>query len=180
MISVVSTDGRFASIAATARQGHVDCVVVPLNGFMPEDVGPLKALKDSTGVRLVGIAPGKTIPSSWAQILDKIASRSSGADGLRKALNATQFEKPNAPATAAVREPAAVMYGMSPHLTRRELQVAQLVSQGMSNRRIAETLGIREQSVKNLVSMLMRKLRCENRVQVALHLTGQGAFTGRA
>jgi DNA-binding NarL/FixJ family response regulator len=181
MISVVSTDGRFASVAANARQGHVDCVVIPLNGFMPEDVGPLKALKSSTGVRLVGIAPGKTIPSIWAQILDRIASRSSGADGLRKALNATQFDKDQAPAPSVVREPAAaVVYGVNPHLTRRELQVAQLVSQGMSNRRIAETLGIREQSVKNLVSMLMRKLRCENRVQVALHLTGQGAFTGKA
>jgi DNA-binding NarL/FixJ family response regulator len=50
----------------------------------------------------------------------------------------------------------------------------------MSNRRIAESLGIREQSVKNLVSVLMRKLHCENRVQVALQLTGQGAFTKSA
>jgi DNA-binding NarL/FixJ family response regulator len=40
----------------------------------------------------------------------------------------------------------------------------------MSNRRIAHVTGLREQSIKNLVSVVMRKLNCENRVQVALKL----------
>ncbi len=57
-------------------------------------------------------------------------------------------------------------------LTARELDVAKLVAQGHPNRRIAELLELQEQSVKNLVSVIMRKLQCENRVQVALKLTG--------
>ncbi|MEQ1935602.1 MAG: LuxR C-terminal-related transcriptional regulator, partial [Fimbriimonadaceae bacterium] len=58
-------------------------------------------------------------------------------------------------------------------LTARELEVAKLVAQGMSNRRVSETLRLEEQSVKNLVSAILRKLGCQNRVQVALKLTGQ-------
>ena len=57
-------------------------------------------------------------------------------------------------------------------LTSRELDVAKLVAQGHPNRRISEMLELQEQSVKNLVSVIMRKLQCENRVQVALKLTG--------
>ena len=65
-------------------------------------------------------------------------------------------------------------YGMAQDLSPRELEVAQLVAKGLPNRRIATITGLQEQSVKNLVSTIMRKLRCENRVQVALCLsTGQ-------
>lgn len=60
-------------------------------------------------------------------------------------------------------------------LSRREYECAQLVAKGLSNRKIANITGLREQSVKNLVSVIMRKLHCENRVQVALKLT-QGGY----
>jgi len=65
-------------------------------------------------------------------------------------------------------------YGNGNDLTRREYEVAQLVAKGMSNRKIAQITGLREQSIKNLVSVIMRKLHCENRVQVALKLTKSG------
>lgn len=55
-------------------------------------------------------------------------------------------------------------------LTRREYEVAELVAKGLSNRTISEVSSLREQSVKNLVSVIMRKLKCENRTQVALKL----------
>ena len=74
------------------------------------------------------------------------------------------------PASPSVQENRA-LYGGGFALTPREREVARLVSQGMPNRRIATVLGIQEQSVKNLVSVVMRKLRCENRVQLALHLS---------
>lgn len=65
-------------------------------------------------------------------------------------------------------------YGNGNDLTRREYEVAQLVAKGMSNRKISQVTGLREQSIKNLVSVIMRKLHCENRVQVALKLTRAG------
>ncbi len=64
-------------------------------------------------------------------------------------------------------------------LSRRELECAQLVARGLSNRRIAEMTGLREQSVKNVVSLAMRKMGVENRVQVALRL-GQAGVSDAA
>lgn len=71
-----------------------------------------------------------------------------------------------------MNEPVSI-YGAPRSLTKRELEVAQLVAQGMPNRRIAAVLQLQEQSIKNLVSAVMRKLDCENRVQVALRLSGR-------
>lgn len=55
-------------------------------------------------------------------------------------------------------------------LSTREYEVAKLISKGYSNRRISEETGIIEQSVKNTVSTVLRKLECENRTQLALKI----------
>jgi DNA-binding NarL/FixJ family response regulator len=56
-------------------------------------------------------------------------------------------------------------------LSAREYEVACLIAKGFTNQKIAETMALKEQSVKNLVSTVIRKLHCENRVQVALRLS---------
>ena len=48
-------------------------------------------------------------------------------------------------------------------LTARELQVLVLIADGLTNREIAEHLGMVEQSIKNHISNLLRKLRAPNR-----------------
>ena len=48
-------------------------------------------------------------------------------------------------------------------LTARELQVLVLIADGLTNREIAQQLGMVEQSVKNHISNLLRKLRAPNR-----------------
>jgi len=55
-------------------------------------------------------------------------------------------------------------------LTNREYEIAQLVARGMSNRKIAETLALKEQSVNTLVCRVLSKLRLESRVQLAVEL----------
>lgn len=57
---------------------------------------------------------------------------------------------------------------MHDELTDREGQVARLVAKGMSNRVIAERLGVTDTTVKKHVSAALLKLGCENRVQLAL------------
>ncbi|MFZ4508241.1 MAG: response regulator transcription factor [Fimbriimonas sp.] len=61
-------------------------------------------------------------------------------------------------------------YGSNTALSSREIDVAHFVGEGLSNRKIAEATGLQEQSVKNLVSVIMKKLGCANRVQVAIKL----------
>ncbi|MFI5384709.1 MAG: response regulator transcription factor [Fimbriimonadales bacterium] len=60
-------------------------------------------------------------------------------------------------------------------LSNREYQAACLIAKGYSNRMIAETMALKEQSVKNMVSTVIRKLHCENRVQVALRMSRQAS-----
>jgi predicted ATPase/DNA-binding CsgD family transcriptional regulator len=57
--------------------------------------------------------------------------------------------------------------GESVALTPRQLQVALLVADGMTNRQIAQHLDIAEWTVVNHVRHVMRKLGCGSRVQIA-------------
>lgn len=55
------------------------------------------------------------------------------------------------------------------NLSRREMEVLQLVSEGMSNREIAEALTISERTVGNHVSGLLGKLGLGNRIELATY-----------
>ncbi len=54
-------------------------------------------------------------------------------------------------------------------LSERELEVLFLVSQGKSNREIAEVLGLSEKTVRNHVSKLLEKLGKSNRIELATY-----------
>ena len=54
-------------------------------------------------------------------------------------------------------------------LTSRELAVLRLLAAGNSNRDIAQTLGIREGTVKSHVNRILSKLAAHNRTQAAAH-----------
>src|SRR5690606_7627430 len=60
-------------------------------------------------------------------------------------------------------------------LTPRELEVAQLIDQGHSNKQIARRLGLRISTVKNHVHSILEKLRLERRGQVATLLSERTA-----
>jgi two-component system response regulator DevR len=57
---------------------------------------------------------------------------------------------------------------LTQHLTPKEEQVLGLVAQGLTNRQIAERLGVAEKTVKNYVSTLLAKLGAESRTQAAV------------
>ncbi len=57
------------------------------------------------------------------------------------------------------------------NLTPREVEIIKLIGQGYTNREIAQTLGISEQTVKNHVSSILRRLQLRDRTQVALWAT---------
>jgi len=54
-------------------------------------------------------------------------------------------------------------------ITARELEVIELVVSGLSNREIAQRLGLSEQTVKNHTARIMDKLEVRNRVELVLH-----------
>ena len=65
-------------------------------------------------------------------------------------------------------------------LTRREQQVANAVSRGLTNKQIAAEFGLSVETVKRHLSSIYGKLALEGRVMLALHMvrtTGLGSLT---
>lgn len=65
------------------------------------------------------------------------------------------------------------MNGESIVLTQRESEVAVCVERGWVNKRIASELCISEQTVKNHIMVIARKLGVENRTGIAVALVGR-------
>ncbi|MCU0521855.1 MAG: response regulator transcription factor, partial [Anaerolineae bacterium] len=61
-----------------------------------------------------------------------------------------------------------------PEITERELEVLQLVAEGMSNREIASALVVSEKTVKTHVSSLLSKLSLNDRTQLAIYALRAG------
>ncbi len=59
-------------------------------------------------------------------------------------------------------------------LTPRELEVVQLLAQGLANKAIAHRLGISEHTVKFHVNAIMDKLDAQNRTEAAVRATRMG------
>jgi two-component system, NarL family, nitrate/nitrite response regulator NarL len=55
---------------------------------------------------------------------------------------------------------------LAPSLTGREEEILRLVAEGLSNRRIAERLGLRPQTVKNHVGRVFEKLDVHSRLEL--------------
>jgi DNA-binding NarL/FixJ family response regulator len=60
------------------------------------------------------------------------------------------------------------VHGASPMPTRREIDVLSLLGRGMTNRAIAQRLGIAERTVKSHVSNLLAKYRVKSRVELVV------------
>jgi DNA-binding NarL/FixJ family response regulator len=58
-------------------------------------------------------------------------------------------------------------------LTKRELEVGTLVANGLTNRDIAEQLGLSQQTVRNYLLTVFDKLHVSTRVELALVLAGR-------
>lgn len=54
------------------------------------------------------------------------------------------------------------------HLSSREMEVLKLVTKGLSNKEISQTLGISPSTVKNHLRTIMEKLHVRNRVEAAI------------
>jgi NarL family two-component system response regulator LiaR len=59
-------------------------------------------------------------------------------------------------------------------LTERELEVLQLVAQGLSNQEIAKRLVIGDATVRTHIGNILSKLHLANRVQAALYALRRG------
>ncbi len=162
---VVSAGHNHRDCIRTARQEQADLFIFDLRGATDNDVQFLLGAQTFGEFRTILITdeehplpPGFEVSVSRndpAQALIEKA-QTLGADVAR-------------PATRGRGRPRMTTQGFE--LSNREYEVACLIAKGFTNQKIAETMALKEQSVKNLVSTVIRKLHCENRVQVALRLS---------
>ncbi|WP_333732067.1 response regulator transcription factor [Streptomyces sp. IBSBF 3010] len=68
--------------------------------------------------------------------------------------------------------------GMVPELTRRELEILELVARGYDNRRIARLLTLADKTVRNHVSAIFGKFDADSRAQVVVHARKAGFGLG--
>ena len=66
-----------------------------------------------------------------------------------------------------------------PPLTERELEVIKALAQGMSDRQIANSLGISEKTVRNHTSNIYRKLHIFDRTQAVIYAVREGVIDVR-
>lgn len=64
--------------------------------------------------------------------------------------------------------------GEPPSLTPRELEVLQLVAQGLANKQIAKTLAVSDKTVKTHVSNILAKVGAADRTQAAIYAMRRG------
>jgi len=60
------------------------------------------------------------------------------------------------------------------HLTPKEIQVAMLVWQGLTNREISRIMGTSEQVIKNHLRSTFDKLGVWSRLELAMYVAGHG------
>ena len=157
-INIVASAGDLESCLVAARQTGASTVLIDYDDIKPADTALLPGIR-ALGVTVIAIAQKE---DSAPKLVDFVVARGMGKDVLIRKLRES---------LAGGRSYGRGRAAYGSRLTPREHDVARLISQGLPNREIAVRLQLREQSIKNLASVVMRKLRCDNRVQVALQLS---------
>ncbi len=75
---------------------------------------------------------------------------------------------------AELRRPRRTPVEAVPELADRDLEILQLVAQGLSNQEIADRLFLAEKTIRNRLSLIFKRLHLENRTQAALYALREG------
>lgn len=98
-------------------------------------------------------------------------------------INETVFKRPTVAARVLTEFRQLSVYGPgSSHvfapLSPREVQILDNIAQGMTNKEVAYALAISEQTVKNHMSSILRKLSVNDRTQAVVYAIRQGWIKG--
>lgn len=160
-LQVVARETSAKELVSSAKKTSAQLLIVDGDKLDVDEVQFLLGARAVGDFFLAMIGERETSSS-----VDATISRSSSAEDLYDSVSALSSLVP----AVQMNRDGKRSYRKGNSLTHREYEVAEFVAKGMSNRTISEVSDLREQSVKNLVSVIMRKLQCENRTQVALKL----------
>lgn len=187
--TVSGSAATFEAALPVVRRCEVDVALYDLR--CPSGLAGLRRLADAPQVSIVGLGVEETVEAvlacaeagiagyvTDAASLDELAARV--ADAARGELNCP----PHIAASLLRRLAVHGSRQESPHsslgLTTRELEVAALLQQGLSNRQIAHRLTIQLATVKNHVHSILRKLEAPTRSDAAAVLRSCSLGPGNA
>ncbi|MEP0766505.1 MAG: response regulator transcription factor [Fimbriimonadia bacterium] len=169
-ITVVGSTGSSCDVVEMCKDAQPDILLLCATIADEMTRGQFEAIASQAptcSVVLLADDPIRLTPSTIPPRVRGILQRSDSTENLLKALGVVASGKTwglldgTQPITTRSRR------GNS-GLSHREKDIAALVAQGLSNREIALKLELSEQSVKNLVSRILKKLGLNNRVQIAM------------
>ena len=164
---VVASATKASTVVSAAKVHDARVVVVVMDGLDHEDLERLRSARPDTRFHTLAIGESIAEIEALGITVDKFVPKSATRAKLFRAIVDLGSREMRRPMVILEKPP---IYGMVTVLTPREHEIALKVAEGLSNRDIALDLDLAEQTVKNLVSVVMRKMGCKNRVQVALKL----------
>lgn len=180
-IEVVGTASTAAEAIALARERTPDAAVLDLGAAGPSLVRELKAA--APGIRVVALAVHEVDADvvGWAEAgISGLVTQEGTVDDLVAAVvAAARDELACSPRMAAallrrVQALAGASTGAEPALTPREIEIAQLLERGLSNKEIASRLHIELPTVKNHVHRILEKLGVGRRTEAAARIRRAG------
>ncbi len=162
-ISQVSSNSKVVFLTSFPdEEALVGAMLAGAKGYV------LKNLADDSLLDVVrAVAQGRSVldPSLGASVAEGMKRLASGTLGTRKNTAPATMEERS---TARIKRP---VRGASPFddLTDLELTLLRLISEGRTNREIAERLHFAEKTIRNYVSTLLSKLNLHNRAEAAAY-----------
>jgi DNA-binding NarL/FixJ family response regulator len=139
-----------------------------------------EALRRRSGVRVILLAndadEGAAARAAAAGV-SALAPKSIDPDALTDLVRRVAVADAPLAASSRAAIPVVEADASAGPLNDRELRVVDLIAQGQSNREIAESIGVSEQTVKNAVSSVLRKLSVSDRTQAVIAALRAGWIT---
>ena len=179
-VDVVGTTTTFDEAMALVEALQPDLLVTEIK--FPEDgldgIACLRRACGISGMKVVVFSSSddqtdieSAFEAGAAAYVVKTAHPEDFASAIRQAFSHSIYLSRTQSAPAAVAPSPSVA---SPGLTRRELEILQLVAEGHSNAQLAKMLWVTEQTVKFHLSNIYRKLDVSNRTEASRWAQMQG------
>lgn len=170
-VDVVGASGVLGTAITSANVHKARVFVFQSDNVSEDEIAKLREFSDVSPAEMLAFGSSETLADSQNIPFDKFASLDTPKLKFIKMIFelGSKEEMPR----ILVREKKPI-YGMVTVLTSREHDIALKLAEGLNNKQISQELELAEQTVKNLVSVILRKMGCSNRTQVALKLSQSG------